>query len=270
VREWTRSMLREIKALAPRQLVVQSLGSYDDPRKQRQQDDLRDMPEMDLQQVHRYLDQGAPWAICRTDPVAFSIQALEDTRRPDRPILLAETGAVNDRHTGPFRYYRWDARGILFHDTTYPAFFAGSAGSGHIWHWDQYVDQKDLWTCLRPLADLIAGVQLDAEGFQPVDFSNEAMWCLALVGREHILLWARNRADRWDKVLRDGIEPPALRHQTVDLSAYGAQGAAAQSAETFWPWPEEAAGEVATLKGDALHLPPFKYAVMARLTRATQ
>jgi hypothetical protein len=267
VREWSRAMLRELKALAPRQLVTQSLGSYDDLRKQRPQDDLRDMPEMDFQQVHRYLDQGAPWAICRTDPVAFSIQAIQGTRRPDRPILLAETGAVNDRHTGPFRYYRWDERGIIFHDTTYPAFFAGSAGSGHIWHWDSYVDQKDLWPYLRPLADLIAGVQLDAEGFKPVDLSTESFWCLALMGKEHILLYARNRADRWDKVLRDRLDPPVLRHQSVDLSAHGARGA---DVETFWPWPQEATGEVAALKGETLQLPAFKYAVMVRLTRATQ
>jgi hypothetical protein len=164
---WTRTLLREVKAASPRTLVTNSLGSFDHDGAQALQDAFQ-MPEMDFQQVHRYLDQGAPLAICRTDTVALSVDAVQRARRPDRPVLLAETGAVNDCHSGPFRYYVADHDGLLFHDTTYAPFFAGAAGSGHIWHWDRYVDQKNLWPGFRALADTLRDIAVDREHFEPI------------------------------------------------------------------------------------------------------
>jgi hypothetical protein len=261
VREWTRTMLARIKAAEPSQLVVQSLGSFDEERKRAVQDDLKHMPEMDFQQVHRYLDQGAPWQISTLDPVAFSIDAVQATRRPDRPVLLAETGAVNDRHTGPFRYYRMDERGIIFHDTTFPAFFAGAAGTGHDWFWDSYVDQKNLWGQLKPLADLLQGVALDQEGFQVVDASTEQAWCLALKGRHTLLAWVRSRADTWDRVLRDEVEPQAMRVQVFAL------GIPEKVKETQFQsfWPEEDAGLGVKVEGGALKVDQLKCGAVVKV-----
>jgi hypothetical protein len=258
-REWTRRMLPRIKARSPRNLVTNSIGSFDMERYQSWYDDFR-MPEMDFQQVHRYLDQGAPWAICHYDAPAFSKDAVERARRPDRPVLLAETGAVNDQHSGPFRYYQADHRGLIFHDTTYPAFFAGAAGSGHIWHWDEYVDNKNLWGAYRPLADLVAGVKLDQEGFRAVDLSNERVWCYALLGREHALLWVRNRADSWYRVLRDGQEPGLLKEQRVDLGQFGLRGG---ETTTIWPW-RDGRGEAA-LRDGQLVLPAFRAGLLVKV-----
>jgi hypothetical protein len=218
---------------------------------------------MDFQQVHRYLDQGAAIEMVRDDPVAFSIDAIRRARRPDRPVLLAETGAVNDNHTGPFRYYRHDDDGSIFADTTFPAFFAGAAGSGHIWHWDHYVDQKDLWDGYAPLARTIEGVALDREGFRPVDLSDEKKWCLALRGESCTLLWVRNRADRWDKVLRGARPAAALEGERVDLAQIGCQGA---RVEYSGGWREEL--EAATVEGGVLGLPSFRRMVFVRLGRA--
>jgi hypothetical protein len=259
VREWTRDMLVALKRMAPRQLVVNSLGSYDHPRKAGVQDDFR-MAEMDFQQVHRYLDQGAPWEICTVDPVAFSVQAVQATRRPDRPILLAETGAVNDRHTGPFRFYRLDNRGIIFHDTTYPAFFAGAAGTGQIWHWDHYVDQKNLWRYYRPFSDLVAGIALDGEGFQTVDLSTDRVWFLGLLGTRHLLVWLRDRADSWHAVLRDGREPGEVAACTFDLGVLGVRSG---RVTLHWPW-GAGEGEARLVEGK-LSLPPYRYGLMARV-----
>ncbi|HHX43836.1 MAG TPA: cellulase family glycosylhydrolase [Chloroflexi bacterium] len=260
-RSWTRRMLRTIKAMAPQQLVTNSLGSFDDEHKQALQDDFH-MEEMDFQQVHRYLDQGAPWRICTVDPVAFSVDAVLRARRPDRPVILAETGAVNDRHTGPFRYYRADYRGILLHDTTFPAFFAGAAGTGQIWHWDRYVDEKHLWHAFRPFADLVAGIALDAEAFRPIDLSTEDAWILGLLGRTHLLLWVRNRADSWHAVLRDEVAPAALAPQDVDLTPLGVTDG---TIESYAPWHDDTVG--AALDGGTLHLPAVQYAAMVRIRR---
>lgn len=257
---WTRSLLREIKAASPRNLVVNSLGSYDWDGFQAMQDAFK-MDEMDFQQVHRYLDQGASLAICRTDPVAMSIDAVQRARRTDRPVLLAETGAVNDCHSGPFRYYRADHDGLIFHDTTYPAFFAGAAGSGHIWHWERYIDQKNLWCGFRALADALCGVAVDREAFVPVDQSTPDYWCLVLRGQTVSLAWLRNRSDRWDRVLRDGEAPTPITVARVDLAVLGVDEA---STELLHPWPGDGVGEAVT-SGTSVVLPAFTHGLVCRL-----
>jgi hypothetical protein len=258
-REWTRRTLPRIKALSRRNLVVNSIGSFDYEPYQSWYDDFK-MEEMDFQQVHRYLDQGARMEICRHDPPAFSVDAIERARRPDRPVLLAETGAVNDAHTGPFRYCRMDHRGIIFHDTTFPAFFAGAAGTGHIWHWDSYVDQKDLFGAFRPFTDLIAGVQLDAEDFRAFDLSTEKTWALGLRGKQHLLLWVRNRADSWYRTLRDRQAPHRLRGQQLDLRSLGI---GAGEVSVFHSWHERVGP--ARLTAGVLHLPDFRFGLMVKV-----
>lgn len=258
-REWTRQVLPEIRRRAPQNLAVNSLGSFDWDRCQQWYDDFK-MDEMDFQQVHRYLDQGAPMDICRHDPPEFSVEALARSRRPDRPVLLAETGAVNDAHTGPFRYYRIDDRGIIFHDTTFPAFFAGAGGTGNCWHWEQYIDQKGLWTAFRPFADLVDGIQLDAEGFDTFDLTTERVWFFGLRGNRHVLCWIRNRADSWYAALRDERDAPLLPDEQFDL---GSLGIHVGDVKVFRPWQDGQGG--ALLAEGRLRLPPFRYGLMLRI-----
>ncbi len=215
---WTRRLLKEIKAASPRNLVTNSLGSFDCEHKQALQDAFA-MEEMDFQQVHRYLDQGAPLACCR-DPVAFSWDAVRCSRRPDRPVLLAETGAVNDSHSGPFRYYRADHEGIIFHDTTYPAFFAGAAGSGHIWHWDCYVDQKNLWQSFGALAEALRGVAVDREQFSTVDLSTPR-YCFMTA--EYSLDASSNLSSRRSfSACSNSSRPPSRSYLRWSMAAFAA------------------------------------------------
>jgi len=254
---WTRRWLRRMKTASPRNLVTNSLGSFDWAGAQAQQDAFM-MEEMDFQQVHRYLDQGASLEICRTDPVAFSIDAVQRTRRADRPVLLAETGAVNDCHSGPFRYYRADHDGLLFHDTTYPAFFAGAAGSGHCWHWDEYVDEKNLWAGFGALAAVTRGIALDREQFVAKDVSTDACWCLLLQGRTCTLGWLRNRADRWDHVLRDGQVAPMIPAMTLDLTPLGIR---ASRVEVYHPW-ADGETELPAPQDAQIQFPAFRHGLV--------
>lgn len=258
-REWTAATLARLKRLVPRNLATNSLGSFDHPGKLQLQRDFH-LPQMDFQQVHRYLDQGTALAICRTDPVAASIDAVQLSRRPDRPVLLAETGAVNDNHTGPFRYYRWDGDGLLFHDSTYPAFFAGAAGSGHVWHWDLYVDQKNLWAGFAALAEILHGVAVDREGFEPLDLSTPEYWCLLLRGRSCTLGWLRHRADRWDLVLRDGQSPSPVAAR-LELARLGGPPGRVTLAR---PWANDGVG-TAAVQGQTLVFPAFRHGLVFRL-----
>ncbi|MFW5856817.1 MAG: hypothetical protein ACOCX4_02980 [Planctomycetota bacterium] len=265
--DWTRRWLRTIKAASPRNLVTNSLGSFDHDGKQALQDAFG-MDEMDFQQVHRYLDQGAGLACCRTDPVGFSVEAVRRARREDRPVLLAETGAVNDCHTGPFRYYRADHDGRIFHDVTYPAFFAGAAGSGHIWHWDQYVDTKNLWGGFRGLAEALDGIAVDREGFVSVVADDDACRRISLCGKTVSLHWIRSRADAWDCVLRDGEQAPLLSGVTVDLGDR-APGVTPQQVRLVRPWPGDGTGDC-ILDGDRLGLPPFRHGLIVRVDAPAQ
>jgi len=259
--QWTQRLLREIKAASPHNLVTNSLGSFDYDEFQALQDAFK-MPEMDFQQVHRYLDQGASLEVCRCDTVALAVDAVQRSRRADRPVLLAETGAVNDCHSGPFRYYGADHDGLIFHDTTYAAFFAGAAGSGHIWHWDsRYVDSKNLWPGFRALADALHGVAVDREGFELIDLSTDTYWCLGLRGRTVGLIWLRNKADRWDHVLRDSLIPPQIGDARIDLAAFGGR---ITRADLFRPWPQDGVAP-AVINGATLMLPPFQHGLVCRL-----
>ncbi len=259
-RAWTENTLRAIKQRAPRNLATNSLGSFDWEGKQAVQDDFK-ADVMDFQQVHRYLDQGASIPCCRTDPVEFSIDAVQRARRPDRPVILTETGAVDDCHIGPFRYYRWDDDGLILHDTTYPAFFAGAAGSGHIWHWDGYVDQKNLWSGFRALAEAIRGVAVDREQFSAVDLSTSTCWCLALRGRTVTLAWIRNRADRWDLVLRDNRPAGLLSDVSFDLCA---ASRTPNAVHLFNPWPQDGLGEP-RVAGTRIEFPAFRHGLVVRI-----
>jgi hypothetical protein len=254
--EWNRSMLGELRKRFPRQLVVNSLGSFDGDWCVQHHADMRALPGQMFDQVHRYLDQGSKYRECH-DPVLASIDAIRRMAQPHRPVLLAETGGVNDNHTGAFRFYRWDDRGIIFHDTTFPAFFAGSAGTGQEWFWDSTVDQKNLWSQYRTLADLIAGIDLPAESFTPADLSTDDAWCLLLVGRNHTLIWLRNRGDTWQNSLRDRKEPRALSNLAISLPKAGTLERALSC------WSEQTA--TVTVDGAQLRVPSVRYGMMLRV-----
>lgn len=265
IREWTRAMLGELKLRSPRTLVTNSLGSLDCSETLEFQRDFQ-MDEMSFQQVHRYLDQGAQLEICQRDPVAASIDAIQCTRRPDRPVLLAETGAVNDCHSGPFRYYRWDDDGLIFHDVTYPPFFAGAAGGGQIWHWDQYVDQKNLWAGFSALNSALEGVRVDQEYFEPLDLSTPKAWIRVLNGRNHVLGWVRNKADGWEDRLRNLRPETIVSDLTITLPSGGHR---ITDGQLFRPWPQDAAGKIKVRKNQ-LQLPPFTHGLIFRAIKAPQ
>jgi hypothetical protein len=255
VKVFTERMLEAVKALSPRNLAVNSLGSFDEEWKQERQDCFRDMPQMDFQQAHRYLDQGAPMRICHEDPVEFSIEAVRRARRADKPVILTETGAVNDRHVGPFRFYRCDDDGLIFHDVTYPALFAGAAGSGHIWHWNEYVEAKNLWRHFRPLTRAFDGVNPENEMFETGIIRDDRAWILLLRGKTVSLAYVRNKSDRWDCVLRDALPPAPVSGLTIPVEC--------ASATAYWIM-DETPGDAAVNAG-GVALPTFTHGCVVRM-----
>jgi len=124
------------------------------------------------------------------------------------------------------------------------------------------VDNKNLWAAYRPFAELVAGVKLDQEQFRPFDLSTDKVWVFGLAGEEHLLVWVRNRADCWYRVLRDNQEPEVLRGEQIALGTLGVRSG---EVTTLWPW-REGSGHAALARG-VLRLPPFRYGLLARVRR---
>ncbi len=208
--EWNREMLPKVKALFPRQLVINSLGSFDADAVLKI---YRDFPWdcSEVMQMHRYLDQGASYTVCHEDPIELIRDGIQKLAAADKPFFVAETGAVNDCHSGPFRYYTCDHDGMLFCDCVYTALFCGAAGCGHIWHWDErYVESKNLYGLFKPLSQLTQGIDFAAEGFQPDFVQDDRTTLLLLRGKSVTLGYLRNRTYNWRDVLRDGLTPEPL------------------------------------------------------------
>jgi hypothetical protein len=257
VSNWTSRMIQEIRRISPLNLVTNSMGSFDDPSKREQQESFHEIAGNGIMQVHRYLDQGAPWDICRVDPVALSIDAIRLCQKADKPVILTETGAVNDRHIGLFRYCCCDHTGIIFHDVVYPAFFAGAASPGHIWHWNDYVEQKNLWKFFLPLRNILDGIAIDKEKFESHDSSTNYAWILTLDGKRHQLVYIRSKGSRWDVILRDNSQPALLDGLSLNMPN-------AATFELFWLCGENPG--IAKAKDGKLHLPAFKYGCVVRIT----
>lgn len=63
--KWTREMLIEVQKRLPRQLVMQTLGSFDSELASELYRTYSQLPQNQLAQVHRYLDAGRRWLFVR-------------------------------------------------------------------------------------------------------------------------------------------------------------------------------------------------------------
>lgn len=202
--QWNREMAAKIQKMFPHTMVINSLGSFDSDHAENIYQQFP-FDAFAFKQVHRYVDLGADLDICKGHPLCMSADAVCRLKEDTRPILLAETGAVEACHSGPFKYYVNDHRGIFFADTVYPPLFAGAAGSGNIWHWDErYVESKNLYNLFRPLVQLTDGIAFDEQQFTSEIQETDNAYILLLKGKNYTLGYVRNKQDTWQRTLRDG------------------------------------------------------------------
>ncbi|MCU0248125.1 MAG: cellulase family glycosylhydrolase, partial [Bryobacter sp.] len=210
---WTEVMLKELRLRFPRNMAMQSLGSFD---RERTRDMYRRhslMPGNDLAQAHRYLDLGAEWTVCHGPVDVLAAEAVREllSYEPNKPVILAESGAVEPKHTGPFKFYATDRAGIILHDVLFAPFFAGAAGSGQIWHWDAYVDKNNLWHHFGRFADIAEKLDPASEHFRPAMIDHDSLRIYALHGKRTTLAWCRDRENTWRSELEQERPPTPLR-----------------------------------------------------------
>ena len=215
--EWNKQVLPKVAEMFPDNMVVNSLGSFESEGVKKTYENFC-WDKSSFKQVHRYLDQGASYEVCHENPLALLKDACEVLATDDMPFIAAETGAVNNCHSGPFKFYINDDDGILFADCVYTPFFAGSAGCGHIWHWDErYVEAKTLYKMYKPFTELIDGIDVVNEGFRPSDLSTDDAYVLTLNGKSYILGYIRNKTANWRNMLRDLRDAEIISELKVNI-----------------------------------------------------
>lgn len=261
---WTETMLTELHRRFPRNLAMQSLGSFDTAG-------VRDLyrrhslvPGNDLAQVHRYLDLGASLEICHGPVDQLAADAVRELLGfgPGKPVILAESGAVEPRHSGPFKLYAADKDGIILHDVLFAPFFAGAAGAGQIWHWDVSVDRNNLWHHFARFAEAVKDLDPPVEGFQPAELKHPRLRVYALKGRQTLLMWCRDANNTWRTELQQGRSPLLMTGEAVDVRGL-LEASLPARARAYDPW----ANRWTDLKRGVpkLVLPEFTRSLIVRL-----
>lgn len=210
INNWNRYMADKVRELFPNCLILNSLGSLDGDWSINFYKNFC-FEKFDYLQFHSYLDQGAEIDEVRENSIEGIKKCIEIlspiSQKIKKPLFLAETGAVNNHHSAPFRYYLQDDEGLFLVDSVYTPFFLGCVGSGNIWHWDgRYVSSKNLFKFFKPLSTLLKDIDYVKENFKTLDFSNDKAYIFILSGKEHTLVFIRNKAYSWKNVLRDKIK----------------------------------------------------------------
>jgi hypothetical protein len=265
-RQWTQTMLDALHRQFPKNLATQSQGSFDHRRKVELYRTLCFIPGNDVAQVHRYLDLGAALDVCHgpVDVLAADAVTTLVGFESGKPVLLAESGAVEPGHSGPFKLYAQDRAGIILHDVLFAPFFAGAAGPGQCWHWDGYVARNNLWHHFGRFAKSVRDLDPPAEGFRPIRIEHPRLRIYALAGRRTLIAWCRDKENTWKTELAEGKQPERLTGLSVDVPAeLVPEGAARFRVYDLW------ADEWSDVQLDAgrLSLPLFTRSIVFRIDK---
>lgn len=220
---WNEKMLNEVKRRFPQHLVMQSLGSFDADAVRPVYKKMMSLAGNEVAQVHRYLDQGASLKICQQPMDVICASAIEELRsyQLKKPVILAETGAVEPRHTGPSHYYSRDTAGSLLHDILFAPFFTGAAGAGMSWHWESYVDKNNLWYHFKRFSEAVKGIDPVRERFIPSKSETDDLRIYRLTGNKTILIWVRDKDNSWQAELEEGKPPREKKGLHLDVLSQG-------------------------------------------------
>ncbi len=262
--DWNVKMLKEVKNRFPENLVMQSLGSFDYEGVRPVYKKMTLLEGNQVAQVHRYLDLGARMEVCHMPMDIICSSAVEEllSYNPGKPVILAETGAVEPRHSGPSKYYPLDTEGILLHDILFAPFFSGAAGAGMSWHWESYVDRNDLWYHFGRFSQAIKDIDPITERFVPLKSENDQCRVYILSGKKTILIWLRDKNSNWITELEEGRSPESVPAMEIDISNLGMENKVFK-ASAYDPWKDKWYDIIP--EGTKLSLSDFKRSLVIRV-----
>ncbi|HET9279123.1 MAG TPA: hypothetical protein VFN95_13090, partial [Flavitalea sp.] len=262
--DWNKKMLGEVKNRFQSNLVMQSLGSFDNDNVRPLYKKMMLLPGNEVAQVHRYLDLGARMEVCHAPMDIICSSAVEEllSYQAGKPVILAETGAVEPQHAGPSKYYPLDTAGILLHDILFAPFFSGSAGPGMSWHWESYVHKNNLWYHFQRFTEAIKGINPIEESFKVAKAETSAARVYILKGKKTTLLWLRDKMNNWESELEKGVAPGVRSGIKLNLRELGLLESPGKI-EVYDPWKNT---WTRIEKGGAsITLPDFKRSIVVRL-----
>jgi hypothetical protein len=221
------------------------------------------MRDNDFANVHRYLDLGASLDICKGPVDILAADAVRELQAftQDKPILLAESGAVEPSHTGPFKLYRKDKAGIILHDVIFAPFFAGAAGTGQNWHWDHYVAPMNLWFQFGRFAEATKGIDPPSENFEPVEIDHPHLRIYTLKGKHTLLAWCRDKQNTWQTELAEGKTPAVVNN--TDISFPDSKDFKNVDVSFYDPWKNKWMQSKA--EGNKVSLPDFSRSLVVKM-----
>ncbi|WP_229365666.1 hypothetical protein [Fibrisoma montanum] len=263
--DWNAYMLPEVHRKFPKNLVMQSLGSFDSEKARPDYRFINSLKANDVAQIHRYLDKGGQLAVVTAPMDVLASNAVAELRSYglQKPMLLAEVGAVKPKHTGPSELYPLDKAGMLLHDMLFAPFFSGAAGTGMAWHWDSYIDKNNLWYHYQRFTEAIKGVDPVDEQFVPVTIPHPTLRIYGLSGRKTLLLWCRDAENDWQQELEKGRAPALRQNLTVNVDTL-LSAKQIRQVTTYDPWQHKTQR---ARRSAAVQLPDFTRSIVVRINR---
>jgi len=262
--KWTQEMLMEVKKRLPRQLVMQTLGSFDSESSSELYRHYSQLPQNQLAQVHRYLDTGAALAICQAPMDELGSDAVRTLKRfsPEKPVILSEVGGVEPHHAGPLKLYEKDTLGTLLHDILFAPFFSGAAAPGQSWHWDYYIEKNNLWWHFGRFMEAVKGFDPIAEKAETLVKSlPDQLKMYGLTGTKTTLLWLRDGAVTWKTELAEGQPARTVSGQLLQNPIKNAR-----KVSFYDPWKNRwTQGEISA--DGKIDLPKFRRSLIVKLEK---
>ncbi|MGE5519557.1 MAG: hypothetical protein ACM3VS_06465 [Candidatus Dadabacteria bacterium] len=265
LREWNDYMLPQVHKLFPKNLVLQSLGSFDMESRRPDYSYINQLNHNDVAQIHRYIDAHATLDVCTAPMDVLATDAINELRsyHIHKPMLLAEVGAVLPNHTGPSDLYPPDTEGALMHDMVFAPFFAGAAGTGNSWHWDWYIDKNNLWHHYARFNEAVKSINPMQEGFIPTTLYHDRLRIYALVGGKTVLAWCRDIKNDWKSELREGRKPEEINNEKIDFSSL-LSSRLVNSVKLYDPWKNK---WTTAVKNSTVSLPGFKRSLVIKIEK---
>ena len=141
----------------------------------------------------------------------------------------------------------------LLHDTLFAPFFAGAAGSGHIWYWDTYVQKNNLWRHFGLFKNAISGFDAAKEKAVPFRADTQSLRVYGLRGTTKSIMWCRDKNSDIHTELRDNIPAKDLDGECVAI------GGEFSKARAYLDWEDKWVN--LKIENGRVKLPSFKRSV---------
>lgn len=260
---FSQEILDSVKAMFPKQLVIQTLGSLHSKDADERYEKMFTLKNNEYISLHRYLDPGHDWGqydLVREPADLIASTAVRFAYRDNlvTPVVMNEIGAVEENHKGPSKLYPIDSVGVLIHDMVFAPYFSGAAGCGSMWHWNVYVDHQHLWFQYKRFTNATREFDPAEEQFKPFFLERNSMRIYGLKGKKHTIAWCRDTRNNWQTELANGIAPEVRNDFSIGLQEM--QTANAKDVRAYDPWKDS--WSKLTPQSGRVVVPPFLRSVV--------